>query len=95
MDERFRMRLYAITSVACAAWLVQTVNETTQDGTIATAPSLILLVCLAVAVVYTGVNAFLLWRRPVGDDPDDVERDAEDDAHDTDDMAVADDKEAR
>ena len=89
MDDRFRMRLYALTCVACAAWLVQAAGESMDDGTLASAPSVILLVCLAVAVVYTGVNAFLLWRGPA-DDADDTDTDGTDTTG-----AADDDKEAR
>ena len=61
MNDSFRMRLYALTSIACIAWLVQTIVSTAKDGTLATAPTIILIACIAVAVVYTGFNAAQLW----------------------------------
>lgn len=62
MDNRFRMRLYLITGIACAAWFAQTAREALGDGTLRSAPTLILLACIAIAAGYTGVNAVLLWR---------------------------------
>ena len=70
MNEKFRMRLYAMTSVACVAWLAQSTMEAKGDGTLWTAPSIILLVCQVIAILYTGINAFLIWMRS-DHDPDD------------------------
>lgn len=78
MNEKFRMRLYAMTSVACVAWLVQSTMEAKGDGTLWTAPSIILLVCQVIAILYTGVNAFLIWMRSDNDsDNDETEDSAE------------------
>ncbi|WP_298047301.1 hypothetical protein [uncultured Bifidobacterium sp.] len=61
MNDSFRMRLYALTCVTCIAWLAQSVSSDFKDGTLATAPSIILIVCIAVAVLYTGISAAQLW----------------------------------
>ena len=61
MNDGFRMRLYALTCVACIAWLVQSVSQDIKDGTLATAPSIILIVCISVAILYTGISAVQLW----------------------------------
>ena len=61
MNASFRMRLYALTCVTCIAWLAQSVSSDFKDGTLATAPSIILIVCIAVAVLYTGISAAQLW----------------------------------
>ena len=61
MNDGFRMRLYALTCVACIAWLVQSISQDIKDGTLATAPSIILIVCISVAILYTGISAVQLW----------------------------------
>ena len=61
MNDGFRMRLYALTCIACIAWLAQSVTAALKDGTLTTAPSIILIICIAVAVLYTGFNAAQLW----------------------------------
>ena len=98
MNEKFRMRLYAMTSVACVAWLVQSTMEANGDGTLWTAPSIILLVCQVIAIAYTGISAFLIWMKPSEDDGDDANGDdavsnATDDDHRTPDFPAASPKE--
>ena len=61
MNDGFRMRLYALTCVACIAWLVQSISQDIKDGTLAAAPSIILIVCISVAILYTGISAVQLW----------------------------------
>ena len=61
MNDGFRMRLYALTCIACIAWLAQSVTSALKDGTLTTAPSIILIICIAEAVLYTGFNAAQLW----------------------------------
>ena len=55
------MRLYARTCIACSAWLAQSVTSALKDGTLTTVPSIILIICIAVAVLYTGFSAAQLW----------------------------------
>ena len=38
MNDGFRMRLYALTCIACIAWLAQSVTSALKDGTL-TAPT--------------------------------------------------------
>jgi hypothetical protein len=76
MNDGFRMRLYALTCVACVAWLAQTVTSASKDGTLASAPSIILIVCIAIAVLYTGFSAAQLWI--MQDRSDESEEDEED-----------------
>ena len=54
MDDKFRMRLYALTCVVCIAWLAQSISSDLNDGTLATVPSIILIVC-------TGFSTAQLW----------------------------------
>ena len=48
MNDSFRMRLYALTCIACIAWLAQSVTSALKDGTLTTVPSIILIICIAV-----------------------------------------------
>lgn len=50
MNDSFHMRLYALTRIA---WLVKSVSSNLKDCTLATTPSVILIVCIAVSVPYT------------------------------------------
>ena len=43
MNDGFRMRLYALTCIACIAWLAQSVTSALKDGTLTTVPSIILI----------------------------------------------------
>lgn len=80
MNDSFRMRLYALTCIACIAWLAQSVSSDLKDGTLATAPSIILIVCIAIAVLYTGISAAQLWitQDKSHDDKDNEDADGDD-----------------
>lgn len=58
--DSFRMRLYALTCVACVVWLAQSLRQSYLDGSLWSAANIIFSLCIAVAVVYTGSNAFVL-----------------------------------
>lgn len=58
MNDSFHMRLYALTRIA---WLVKSVSSNLKDCTLATTPSVILIVCIAVSVPYTDSSAVQLW----------------------------------
>ena len=53
-----RSRMYGLTAVACAIWLVQSLAEAARDGSLLTWPNLIFTVCLTVVTVYCAVCAF-------------------------------------
>ncbi len=77
MNDGFRMRLYALTCIACIAWLVQSIAQDIKDGSLVSAPSIILIVCISVAILYTGVSAVQLWLKE-GKRSDEGNDDAED-----------------
>lgn len=81
MNEKFRMRLYALTAIACAAWLVQSTMEANSDGTLLTPASIILLVCQVIAIAYTGISAIIIWLKP-SDGSDSTGSDGDGKAHD-------------
>lgn len=58
-----RSRMYGLTAAACAIWLIQSLAEAVQDGSLLTWPTLIFSVCLAVVTVYCAVCAFREGRK--------------------------------
>ncbi|WP_235815992.1 hypothetical protein [Bifidobacterium lemurum] len=57
------MTLYTLTALACVVWIWQSVRESMQDGTLASAPTIIFLVCIGIAAIYCAGNALMLWWR--------------------------------
>ena len=70
MNEIQKTRLYALTSIACIAWLVQTIAEALQDGTMWTPANLIFCVCILIAISYMGYSAVTGWMNARGTDED-------------------------
>ena len=58
-----RARMYGLTAVACAIWLVQSLAEAARNGSLLTWPNLIFTVCLTVVTVYCAVCAFREGRK--------------------------------
>lgn len=81
MNDRSRMMLYTLTCLACVIWLWQSAKDALADGTLSSAPTVILLVCIGIAAIYCGINALMLWWSQPGSDDDDArdERDKTDD----------------
>lgn len=80
MNDRSRMMLYTLTCLACVIWLWQSAKDALADGTLSSAPTVILLVCIGIAAIYCGINALMLWWSQPGSDDDDArdERDKTD-----------------
>ena len=76
MNDKARMILYALTATACAAWEAQSIHDYIEDGTLSSAPSIIFLICVGVATLYCGVNAFILWQRDRRSHHDDASKNA-------------------
>lgn len=62
-DERFHMRLYALTSISSVAWLIQSVAESYGEQSFISVPHVILWLCILVAIVYTGYSAYELQQQ--------------------------------
>ena len=56
-----RARLYAITSASCIIWLVQSVIEANEDGTLFSYATIILSLCLVFVSGYCAFNAIRDW----------------------------------
>jgi hypothetical protein len=64
VSNKFRANLYAFTCIACVLWFAQSYTDFSKAGTLSSAPSIFLLVCIGIVVVYTGVEAIVYWIRP-------------------------------
>lgn len=73
IDSAARARLYALTAVACAIWLVQSSVEANKVGQLFTWSNIIFSICLAFVIVYCAVNAVLGWNTTDVDEDDDEE----------------------
>ncbi|MFT8988091.1 MAG: hypothetical protein ABF966_07650 [Bifidobacterium psychraerophilum] len=72
-------KLYAMTALACGIWLIQSVYESMQDGSLLSWPTLIFSACLLVVILHTthqAVSGMQAVRRSqaeeeraTGDDP--------------------------
>lgn len=61
IDSAARARLYALTAIACAIWLVQTCVEANAAGDLFSWSNILFSICLIVVTGYCGVNAVLGW----------------------------------
>lgn len=80
MSDTAKNRLYALTCIACIAWLVQSIHEYVKHGTLTSYGSIIFIVCLLTVIIYTGINAlrgFVRGTARTGSDTDAEERPAE------------------
>jgi hypothetical protein len=84
VSNKFRANLYAFTCIACVLWFAQSYTDFSKAGTLTSAPSIFLLVCIGIVVVYTGVEAIVYWIRP-----SDKEK-AEEQSRDDQDVSAAD-----
>ena len=85
MNDRSRMTLYTLTALACVVWIWQSVREAMQDGSLASASTIIFLVCIGVAAVYCAGNALVLWWRQGNDEDNaDASTNADDNGNDDD-----------
>ena len=61
INSTARARLYALTAVACAIWLVQNCVEANASGDLLSWSNIILSICLIIVTGYCAVNAVLGW----------------------------------
>lgn len=67
---KFRMRLYLLTCVASIAWLASTIHDALADGTLGSAPTIFLLVCIVIVIGYTGYSGISMWIKGEPEDKD-------------------------
>lgn len=74
---KFRMRLYLLTCIASIAWFASTIHDVLCDHTLQSVPTIFLLVCIAIVIVYTGYSGLRMWITGEASDTESSE-DAED-----------------
>lgn len=62
MNNKAKMRLYALTSIVCFAWLVQTMLQNRENGQMWSLLSLIFYGCMILVVLYTAFSAVQIWK---------------------------------
>lgn len=65
VTNRFRANLYALTCLACVLWFGQSFSDFRTSGNLSDPSSIFLLVCVAIAVIYSGIEAIIYWRKPL------------------------------
>jgi hypothetical protein len=71
MNDKAKMRLYALTSIACFAWLVDAIVQDHQKGQTWSFLSLIFYTCMIIVILYTAYSALQIWKikdKPVNND---------------------------
>ena len=63
MSEQAKYRLYGLTAVACAAWLIQVIYQASGTSELWGWPNLILYVCLLLVITYTAYSAVTGWKK--------------------------------
>lgn len=71
LNEAARARLYAITALACAIWLVQNCVEANNNGDLFSWYNIVFILCLVVVTVYCGVSAVRGWTTKSSDSEQD------------------------
>lgn len=67
MNHKAKSRLYALTSIICFVWLVQTMLQNRQEGRMWSPLSLIFYGCIIIVVLYTAFSAVQM--RKMKEDP--------------------------
>jgi len=63
LSEQAKYRLYGVTAVACAAWLIQVIYQALGTSELWGWPNLILYVCLLLVITYTAYSAVTGWKK--------------------------------
>ncbi|MBT1173371.1 hypothetical protein JS528_08435 [Bifidobacterium sp. MA2] len=71
LNKKSSARLYAVTAVACAAWLVQSLMEANADGSLTNWATIVFSLCLLVVIGWTSYNAITGWNAKDDDEDGD------------------------
>lgn len=61
LNKKSTARLYALTCVACVAWLVQSLMEANADGSLTNWSTIVFSLCLLVVIGWTAYSAITGW----------------------------------
>ncbi|WP_418969304.1 hypothetical protein [Alloscardovia omnicolens] len=75
MNETAQSRLYLLTSIACIAWLIQSIYSYIQDGSIMHWASWVFIACLSLVIAYTGYQGWTLYKKTRPADDEDIDED--------------------
>ena len=58
INDKARSRIYGLTAVACALWLIQSLVESSQDGSLLSWSTIVFSLCLTLVTAYCGTCAW-------------------------------------
>ena len=58
INDKARSRMYGLTAVACALWLIQSLAEASRDGSLLSWSTIVFSLCLTVVTAYCGTCAW-------------------------------------
>ncbi|MCH4160150.1 carbon starvation protein [Bifidobacterium sp.] len=59
LNASAQAKLYAMTALACGIWLIQSLYESTQDGSLTAWSTLVFSACLLVVILHSARQAVL------------------------------------
>lgn len=62
MNDKAKTRLYALTSLVCTAWVIQTIVQALEKGNLWTWLNLIFYGSMFLVILYTAYSAFVGWK---------------------------------
>jgi len=62
MNDKAKMRLYALTSIACLVWLVEAMVRDYKNGQMWSLQSIIFYTCMFIVILYTAFSALQIWK---------------------------------
>lgn len=63
INDKARSRMYGLTAVACALWLIQSLAEASRDGSLLSWSTIVFSLCLTVVTAYCGTCAWKEGRK--------------------------------
>ncbi len=73
MKAQSKTRLYALTALACLAWLIQSIYEAVRKDQLFAWSNIVFSLCLIAVTAYTGYCAIVGWKaKPKTEDDDEA-----------------------
>lgn len=74
INDKARSRMYGLTAIACALWLIQSLTEASRDGSLLSWSTIVFSLCLMIVTVYCGVSAWRENRKASAEEADEDEQ---------------------